>query len=237
MVTKYVNQPLGLGNSLAPTQKQWIGAVLGAVGGLASSIFGGSAAAAAQARAEKRQREQEAQERAWYERRYNEDYVDTAAGRNLVRRAKDFARENWKKAAGAKAVGGGTDAATAQAKEAGNKMMGDTIANIAATDLARKSRVDDQHRQAQERSAQMDINRELTRAQNITNATSQASNALMSIGSAVDQAGLGKTNLTGGNNGGQQVNTQAIDSGMGEFGKPDPTGNADWDELRRVMGG
>ena len=200
MVTKIVKQPLGMGNCFAPSRKEWIAAAIGAAAGIASSLIGGSQASKAAKEAEKRQRRQEAQEEAWYNRRYNEDYIDTKAGQNLVRRAKDFAKENWKKASGAQAVAGGTAAATAMAKEAGNKMMGDTIANIGANDENRKMQADNLHRQAQNQFAQMDMAREMQRAQNITNAAQGASNALMSVGSAVDQASTRSANLQGGNN-------------------------------------
>jgi hypothetical protein len=215
MVTKLVNQPLGMGigdglsgvtlGSLPHQPKLWIGAALGVAGGIASSLIGGNEAAKAARAAERRQREQEAKEEAWYNRRYNEDYIDTAAGQNLVRRAKDYAKEQWKKAAGAQAVAGGTDAATAMAKEAGNKMVGDTIANIAAADTQRKAQVDNMHRKAEAQFAQMDMAREQQRAQNITNAASAASNAMMSIGSAVDQASAKTPNLNGGSNNGVSV--------------------------------
>jgi hypothetical protein len=207
MVTKIVKQPLGMGNCFAPSRKEWIVAALGAAAGIATSLFGGSQASKAAKEAERRQRRQEAQEEAWYNRRYNEDYIDTKAGQNLVRRAKDFAKENWKKASGAQAVAGGTAASTAMAKEAGNKMMGDTIANIGANDENRKMQADNLHRQAQNQFAQMDMAREMQRAQNITNAAQSASNALMSVGSAVDQASTRSANLQGGGN-----NSKVVDN-------------------------
>ena len=238
MVTKLVNQPLGLGKGAgtindckgasigAPQPKMWIASAIGAGVGLATSLFGGTAAADAAREAERRQRQQEAKENAWYTRRYNEDYVDTAAGQNLVRRAKDYAREQWKKAAGAQAVAGGTDAATAMTKEAGNKMVGDTIANIAATDQARKDNVDNMHRQAQDKFAQMDMNRELTRAQNITNAAQGASNAIMSAASAVDQASATKPSLAGADNNSKVVDTNQVSGStavpVGSTGFVDP---------------
>ena len=199
MVTKLVNQPLGMGNPYAPKKKEWVQVALAAAG-LASSLIGGAASSAAARKAARKQREQEAKEQAWYNRRYNEDYLDTAAGQNLVRKAKEFARENWKKAQGASKVGGQTEAASAMAKEAGNKMMGNTMANIAAQDTARKDRVDDIHRQNQERYAQMDIQRENQRAENIKTAAQGASNAMLSMAGAVGGVGSGKTNLTGGSN-------------------------------------
>lgn len=202
-----------MGCAFAPSHKQWIASAIGAGVGLASSIFGGISASKAAREAEKRQRQQEAKENAWYTRRYNEDYVDTAAGQNLVRRAKDYAKEQWKKAAGAQAVAGGTDAATAMAKEAGNKMVGDTIANIAATDQERKAQVDNMHRRAEAQFAQMDMNREMQRAQNITNAAQNASNAIMSAAGAVEQASAAKTpSLQGGSNNSKVVETPATET-------------------------
>lgn len=185
-----------MGMEGSPLRKEWVQVALAAAG-LASSLLGGAKASKAAREAEKRQRQQEAQENAWYTRRYNEDYLDTAAGQNLVRRAKEYARENWKKAQGAAKVGGATEAASAMAKEAGNKMVGDTMANIAAQDTARKARVDDQHRQAEANFAQMDIARENQRAANITQAAQGASNAMLSMAGAV---GGGNTNLKGGSN-------------------------------------
>lgn len=209
---RFVGKPLGMGagagrvsDTLAggfgvPEPKMWIASAIGAGVGLASSLFGGMAASEAQKAAERRQKQAESKEAAWHKRKYNEDFVDTAEGQNLVRRAKDFARENWKKAQGAAAVGGGTNAATAMAKEAGNKMVSDTIANMAAQDTKRKSQVDDQHRQAEMQFAQMDMDRANQKAANIQQAAGAASNAIMSVAGAVDQATASHTSLQGGGN-------------------------------------
>ena len=229
-----LNQPLGMGNNFASPRKEWIITAIGAAAGLASSLIGGAKASSAARAAERRQREQEAGEKAWYTRRYNEDYVDTAAGQNLVRRAKEYAKENWKKAAGAQAVAGGTDAATQMAKDAGNKMVGDTIANIAATDQSRKAQVDNMHRQAEQNFAQMDMNREMQRAQNITNAAQGASNAIMSAAGAAEQASVKAPNLQGGYNNGTTLDTNAAiaKANMSKIGEG-------WqrDAFGRVIGG
>lgn len=175
------------GNSLHPSQrKMWLATAIGTGVALASSLIGGHKASSAARKAAARQRAREAEEDMWYNRRYNEEYADTAAGQNLLRRAKDAARENWRKAAGAQAVAGGTDAATQMAKDAGNRMVGDTLANIAAMDSERRAQVDAVHNNSRERFAQMDINRELTRADNITQAAQGASNAIMQAGSAFE---------------------------------------------------
>lgn len=192
-----------------PARKEWIATAIGAAAGLASSLIGGAKAADAAREAKREQRRAEARENAWYNRRYNEDYLDTAAGQNLLRKAKDFANTQWKKAEGARAVGGGTEASAAMAKEAGNKMVGDSVANIAANDQARKAQVDNMHRNAQDRFTQMSMNRELNRAQNITTASQNASNAILSATAAIDnaksQGNTSNTSLTGGSNGGSSV--------------------------------
>lgn len=200
-IGKMASRPVGSGKS----EKRWLVSAIGAGLGLATSLIGGAKASKAAKEAERRQRAREAEEAAWHRRRYNEDYVDTAAGQNLVRRAKDFARENWRKAEGAKAVAGGTDAAAAMAKEAGNRMVGDTIAGIAAQDVARKDRVDAIHQQNRERFAQMDMQREQQRAQSITDAAQGASNAIMGIAGAVEQASASKPSLGGASNNSQPV--------------------------------
>ena len=191
-------KPMGFGFKTG--EKRWIVSAIGAGLGLATSLIGGASASKAAREAERRQRQREAEEAAWHRRRYNEDYADTAAGQNLIRRAKEYAKENWKKAQGAQAVAGGTEAATAMAKEAGNKMVGDTIANIAAQDTARKAQVDNIHQQNRERFAQMDMAREQQRAQNITEAAQGASNAIMSMAGAIEQGASAKSSLAGGSN-------------------------------------
>ena len=191
MVTKLVFQPLGMGGLFAPQRKEiaiTTGLALGSAAlGVGSSIFGGIQASKAAREAARRQRAAEAREDAWYNRRYYEDYVDTAAGQNLIRRAKDIYANGIKRAEGAAAVAGGTDAAKAMAKEAGNKAVADTIANVAANDTQRKDHVDNMHRQAQEKFMQMDMARENQRANAITQAAQGASNALMSAAGTLGQ--------------------------------------------------
>lgn len=237
-IERYITQTLGQGDSFAPQRKEWIASAIGAGVGLASSIIGGVQASKAARRAEARQREQEAKEEAWYKRRYYEDYVDTAAGQNLVRRAKEFAKERWQKAAGAQAVAGGTDAATAQAKEAGNKMVGDTIANIAATDQQRKAQVDAMHRQAEAQFAQQDIARENQRAQNITQASQGASNAIMGAAGAIDQASQPQTNLQGGGNKSTVApDTRSVAASMGAENAMQGLRSTIEEDRKRLFGG
>lgn len=241
-ITKLVSRPMAMGigdgmemgGAFAPNRKLWVQAAIAAAG-LAASLYGQASSAAAANKAEARQRRLEQEQQSWYKRRYNEDYIDTAAGQNLVRRAKQFAQENWRKAQGAQAVTGGTEAATAQAKEAGNRMVGDTIANVAGTDTQRKDNADNIRLQQMNQNAQMDIQRENQRSQNIAQAGAQAANAVGSIVSAFDQGNNNKVSLGGSSNGGSyrdtpdsgSVNLKSNVSGIG--------GQTDLDWLRKTM--
>ena len=200
MIAKYVNQPLGMGNPYSPTEKRWILSALSAVGGLASSIFGGVSAAKQAEEAEAKMRADRARENASFTRKANENYIDSAEGQNLVRRAKTMFDRGVKKTEGAAAVMGATSAEKQMAKDSANQAMGDTIANIAATDTARRDRASEIHEQNQQRFAQQDIALSNQRAQNITTAAQQASNALMSIGSAIEQGTMAKQSMIGGSN-------------------------------------
>lgn len=165
-------------------RKEWVQIALAAAS-VASSLIGGAASKKKQEAAEREQRERENSENAWYQRRYNEKYTDTAAGQAMINEAKDYARENWKKASGAAAVTGGTDAATAQAKEAGNKMVQGTIRNMASADTARKDAADATHMQMQDNFAKQRIAMEQSKAENIANTASGVSNGLMSMATAM----------------------------------------------------
>ena len=161
-----------------PQRAEWVqvaGLALGAV----SSILGGVSSAAAAKRAEQLRREQDARNAAWFARKYNESYIDTAAGRNAIRQATDYARTMTKRAEGAAAVTGGTDAATAQAKESANKMVGDTIGQLAAQDTARKESAEATYMQQQDQSTAMQMANQQQRAAGIAQAAQGASNALI----------------------------------------------------------
>lgn len=187
---------LGMGSSYSPMRKEFISAIIGAVGGIASALIGGAASSRAAKRAEAKQREDEAKEQAYYNRRYNESFVDTAAGQRLVNRAKSIYDSQIKKAQGAAAVGGGTDASVQMAKDSANNAVGNTIADMAAQDTARQERADEQHRAEQRRFSQMDMQREIQKGENVAQVASAASNAIFQAGSAL----AGSTSLKGSSN-------------------------------------
>lgn len=164
------------------SKKEWIATAAMLAGSVASSLFGANKAKKAARRAQAENTYRTNAEKAWYDKEYNTDYLDTKAGQNLMRRAQEVQDNYVRKADGAAAVGGGTAASVAMAKEQANKAMGDTIANVAAQDTARKQQVSDAHQQNV-----MQLSRERQQIEtDKANATSQAaqnmSNSLMQAG-------------------------------------------------------
>ena len=191
--------PRMIGNSpIMGNEKQWIATAAMLAGSVASSLFGASKARKAAKKAEAENRYRSNAEKAWYDKEYNTDYLDTKAGQNLMRKAQEVQDNYVRKADGAAAVGGGTAASVAMAKESANKAMGDTIANVAAQDTARKQQVSDTHNQNVQQLSRERQQIEQNKAQATSDAAQNMSNALMQAG--VNQLGSelskGKTTNT-----------------------------------------
>lgn len=168
-------------------KKEWILGAASLALGVGSSLFGANKAKKAARRAQAENQYRTNAEKAWYDKNYNTDYLDTKAGSNLLRRAQEVQDEYIRKADGAAAVGGGTAASVAQAKESANKVMGDTIANIAAKDTARKQDVEDTHLANTQQLSRERQQIEQQKAQATSDAAQNASNALFNFG--VNQLG------------------------------------------------
>lgn len=168
-------------------KKEWVLGAASLALGIGSSLFGANKAKKAARRAQAENQYRTNAEKAWYDKNYNTDYLDTKAGQNLMRRAQEVQDEYIRKADGAAAVGGGTAASVAQAKESANKAMGDTIANIASQDTSRKQHVEDAHLQNQMNLSRERQQIEQQKAQATSDAAQNASNALFNFG--VNQLG------------------------------------------------
>lgn len=168
-------------------KKEWVLGAASLALGIGSSLFGANKAKKAARRAQAENQYRTNAEKAWYDKNYNTDYLDTKAGQNLMRRAQEVQDEYIRKADGAAAVGGGTAASVAQAKESANKAMGDTIANIAAQDTSRKQHVEDAHLANTQQLSRERQQIEQHKAQNTSDAAQNASNALFNFG--VNQLG------------------------------------------------
>ena len=206
-------------------KKEWVLGAASLALGVGSSIFGANKAKKAARRAQAENQYRTNAEKAWYDKNYNTDYLDTKAGQNLMRRAQEVQDEYIRKADGAAAVGGGTAASVAQAKESANKAMGDTIANVAAQDTARKQHVEDAHLANTQQLSRERQQIEQQKAQATSDAAQNASNALMSagvnqLGSQLEGAKSVKTNALGSNGSGSD-NTNVT-----QTPKVNPTGVA-----------
>ena len=183
-------------------KKEWVLGAASLALGVGSSLFGANKAKKAARRAAAENKYRTNAEKAWYDKNYNTDYLDTKAGQNLMRRAKEVQDEYVRKADGAAAVGGGTAASVAMAKEAANKAMGDTIANVAAQDTARKQHVEDAHLQNTQQLSRERQQIEQQKAQATSDAAQNASNAMFNfgvnqLGSELEGAKGVKTNTLG----------------------------------------
>ena len=168
-------------------KKEWVLGAASLALGIGSSLFGANKAKKAARRAQAENQYRTNAEKAWYDKNYNTDYLDTKAGQNLMRRAQEVQDEYIRNADGAAAVGGGTAASVAQAKESANKAMGDTIANIAAQDTSRKQHVEDAHLANTQQLSRERQQIEQQKAQATSDAAQNASNALSNFG--VNQLG------------------------------------------------
>ena len=185
---KILYRSSGLERQFQPQVAEFLSIALGAIGA-GMSILGGVSSANAAKRAEKLRQEQDAKNAAWFNRKYNESYIDTAAGRNAIRQAIDYGKRQTQRAEGAAAVTGGTDAAVAQAKEGANKMVGDTIGNLAAQDTARKEQAEATYLKQQELSTAQQMANEKAKAAGIAQAAQGASNAMMTGASLLNNVG------------------------------------------------
>ena len=212
---KILYRSSGLERQFRPQVAEFLGIALGAIGA-GMSILGGLSSANAAKRAEKLRQEQDAKNAAWFNRKYNESYIDTAAGRNAIRQAIDYGKRQTQRAEGAAAVTGGTDAAVAQAKEGVNRMVGDTIGNLAAQDTARKEQAEATYLRQQEQSTAQQMANEKAKAAGIAQAAQGASNAMMtgatllnSVGSSNNTAGS-LTAVTDGQSAGEYAGKNAM---------------------------
>ena len=121
-----------------------IGAIVGAVGGLASGIFGASQ----QRKAAREQRRQLARQRAandaWYKRNYYQDYLNTVEAQNALKRYRNAWTEQAQQARARQAVTGGTPEQAQAVAEAGGEAMGNVMGTLAAQGQQNRQAIDAQ---------------------------------------------------------------------------------------------
>jgi len=169
------------------------GAIAGAALSAASSI-GGAIAAKKQAKKAKAELDQQRRENEdWYNRRYNEDYTQTAEAQRALTLARDEAQRQLAAARGRQAVMGATDESVAAAQEAVNDGLADTMSQIAAQGTARKDAIDSSYRTTRSNLANQYMQLYNNRAAAVSQAAGNAAQGFMDF-AAADLSSHLKTN-------------------------------------------
>lgn len=133
-------------------------------------------------------REQQAENKAWYNRRYNEDATQTASAQLMMRRTNDAIKKRTQAALGRKNVTGGTDASMAATQQANAEAVGNALGDIVANAETRKDNIEQQYRERQGQLASqisgVNSDYEATKRQNLANAATGAGKAMASVWTA-----------------------------------------------------
>lgn len=119
-----------------------IGAILGAVGGLASGIFGGIKSAKAAREQQRLINEQESKNNAWYNRNYYQNYMESAEAQAAMKRVENTLKKQNQEARATAAVMGSTPEAAVAQQQANNEILDNTATGLAAQATQRKMQVD-----------------------------------------------------------------------------------------------
>ena len=166
-----------------------LGTLIGAGLGLASSIAGGIANRKARQKQEQMIAQQQKENQAWFDRKYNEDPTKRADTVRLLTQMQEQIKNRNKAAKGRQAVMGGTEDSTTAVKEANNKTLADTTAQIVAANDARKDNIENQYmaRKSQLQGQQMGL--EAEKAADTANAVAGVAGTAANIAAAVDSGG------------------------------------------------
>lgn len=126
-----------------------IGAILGAVGGLASGIFGGIKSAKAAREQQRLINEQESRNNAWYNRNYYQNYMESAEAQAAMKRVENTLKKQNQEARATAAVMGSTPEAAVAQQQANNEILDNTATGLAAQATQRKTQVDAANQQNQ----------------------------------------------------------------------------------------
>lgn len=126
-----------------------IGSILGAVGGLASGIFGGIKSAKAAREQQRLINEQEAKNNAWYNRNYYQNYMESSEAQAAMKRVENTLKKQNQEARATAAVMGSTPEAAVAQQQANNEILDNTATGLAAQATQRKTQVDAANQQNQ----------------------------------------------------------------------------------------
>ena len=166
-----------------------IGALIGAAVALGSAVYGGIKSANAARKQKELIAGQEAKNNAWYERNYYQDYLNSSMAKSAMRRVEDtLDRKNRENKAEA-AVVGATPEAVEAGREGNEKVLSDTVGQLAARNDARKDNIDAINLQNQNNISQQRMGQEAADEQGGAAFQEAGINALGSLASSAADGG------------------------------------------------
>ncbi len=166
-----------------------IGALIGAGLSIASKVAGGIANKKAREKQEKMLAQQQKDNRAWYDRRYNEDPTKRAGTLRLLTQMQEQIKNRNRAAKGRQAVMGGTEDSTTAVKEANNKTLADTTSQIVAANDARKDAIEEQYLNNKRQIEGQQMQMEAEKAGSTANVVAGVAGTAANIASALDSGG------------------------------------------------
>lgn len=158
-----------------------IGALVGAGIGLAGNVIGGAQASSAAQKAEEEARRQRQKNKDWFDRVYNENYLQTAESQYALNKAREYALEQLSSSLGRQAVTGGTEESVDATRANANKLVADTTGQLAAQGTARKDAARNQYLQSDNKASEALQSAYNAQAQASTQAANEAMKAGMGL--------------------------------------------------------
>lgn len=152
-----------------------VGALIGAGLNLLGGVAGAIGSARAQNKADDMVAGQKAKNQAWYDRNYNQNFLERSDAQQVLENTRKFYDERMQRSAATNTVMGGTDEALAMEKAAANQAVSDTMAGINADASAHKDAIEQNYLNVDSALTQQQIAGQQQKAQNIANAASGVS--------------------------------------------------------------
>lgn len=152
-----------------------VGALIGAGVNLLGGVAGAIGSARAQNKADEMVAGQKAKNQAWYDRNYNQNFLERSDAQQVLENTRKFYDERMQRSAATNTVMGGTDEALAMEKAAANQAVSDTMAGINADASAHKDAIEQNYLNVDSALTQQQIAGQQQKAQNIANAASGVS--------------------------------------------------------------
>lgn len=163
-----------------------ISSALGGAMQVGSAIYGQIKSNQLNKQAQQELDNRRAENKNWYDQKMNEDYMMRSDVQNVLRKQRELLNEQYKRARATNIVAGGTDESLALQQRDANRIMGDTMADIAANASTYKDNVEQQYR-AQENNLSQQQQQIYT---NQANATAKAAGQAVGAGGNLLQSGL-----------------------------------------------